>query len=47
MPYICGNCRREITVEGLKSLPGVKCPHCGHRILYKSRPPIVKKVKAT
>ncbi|MHA1835838.1 MAG: DNA-directed RNA polymerase subunit P, partial [Candidatus Odinarchaeia archaeon] len=30
----------------LKALPGVKCPYCGHRKLYKSRPPVIKKILA-
>ncbi|TFG12884.1 hypothetical protein EU537_07920 [Candidatus Thorarchaeota archaeon] len=43
--YICHACKREVTPEGLKTLPGVKCPYCGGRILYKVRPPVVKRVK--
>ncbi|MHA1237973.1 MAG: DNA-directed RNA polymerase subunit P [Candidatus Odinarchaeia archaeon] len=46
MSYRCGQCGGEVTSEELKTLPGVKCPYCGYRILYKTRPPIVKKVKA-
>ncbi|MHA1379954.1 MAG: Rpo12/RPC10 RNA polymerase subunit family protein [Candidatus Helarchaeota archaeon] len=46
MPYVCGKCGREITSKGMDSLPGVKCPHCGYRILYKVRPPVVKKTIA-
>lgn len=45
MVYICHSCKREVTPEGLKTLPGVKCPYCGGRILYKVRPPVVKRVK--
>jgi DNA-directed RNA polymerase subunit P len=45
VPYICHQCKREVTSEGLKTLPGVKCPYCGGRILYKTRPPVVKRVK--
>ena len=45
MVYICHTCKREVTPEGLKTLPGVKCPYCGGRILYKIRPPVVKRVK--
>ncbi|MHA1741511.1 MAG: Rpo12/RPC10 RNA polymerase subunit family protein [Candidatus Thorarchaeota archaeon] len=45
MTYICHFCHAEVTKEGLKALPGVKCPHCGGRILYKIRPPVVKRVK--
>ncbi len=39
-------CKKEVSIEDLGQLPGVKCPHCGERILYKTRPPIVKPVKA-
>ncbi|NHJ13724.1 MAG: DNA-directed RNA polymerase subunit P [Candidatus Thorarchaeota archaeon] len=45
MVYVCHTCSREVTPEGLKTLPGVKCPYCGGRILYKIRPPVVKRVK--
>lgn len=45
MVYICHTCSKEVTPEGLKTLPGVKCPYCGGRILYKIRPPVVKRVK--
>jgi len=43
--YTCHNCHREVTPDGLRTLPGVKCPYCGGRILYKVRPPVVKRVK--
>ncbi len=46
MVYICHNCKHEVTPEDLKTLPGVKCPFCGGRILYKVRPPVVKRVKS-
>ncbi|MHA2352526.1 MAG: Rpo12/RPC10 RNA polymerase subunit family protein [Candidatus Thorarchaeota archaeon] len=45
MVYVCHKCHKEVTAEGLKTLPGVKCPYCGGRILYKIRPPVVKRVK--
>ncbi|MCK5152267.1 MAG: DNA-directed RNA polymerase subunit P [Candidatus Thorarchaeota archaeon] len=45
MVYVCHTCKTEVTPEGLKTLPGVKCPYCGGRILYKIRPPVVKRVK--
>ncbi|MHA1636767.1 MAG: DNA-directed RNA polymerase subunit P [Candidatus Thorarchaeota archaeon] len=45
MVYVCHSCKREVTTEGLKTLPGVKCPYCGGRVLYKIRPPVVKRVK--
>jgi DNA-directed RNA polymerase subunit P len=46
MPYACGKCGKTVSLQGLESLPGVKCPYCGYRVLYKIRPPIVKKVKS-
>lgn len=39
-------CRKEITQESLNQLPGIKCPYCGFRILFKKRPQVIKKVKA-
>ncbi|MHA1679694.1 MAG: DNA-directed RNA polymerase subunit P [Promethearchaeota archaeon] len=46
--YFCANkkCGKEVTPEDLESLPGVKCPHCGGRILFKARPKIVRNVSA-
>ncbi|MFX0113495.1 MAG: DNA-directed RNA polymerase subunit P [Candidatus Hodarchaeota archaeon] len=44
--YICQKCGSEITPEELESLPGVRCIICGHRILIKKRPPIIKRLKA-
>jgi DNA-directed RNA polymerase subunit P len=44
--YICLNCNSKITSEELELTPEIKCPFCGYRVLKKSRPPIVKKVKA-
>ncbi len=48
MVYVCANkeCHKEVTQENLNQLPGIKCPHCGYRILYKKRPQVIKKVKA-
>jgi len=41
--YRCGSCDR--TFEKME--PGaVRCPHCGSRILFKSRSEVVRKVKA-
>ncbi|WXG41512.1 MAG: RpoP/RPC10 RNA polymerase subunit family protein [Candidatus Freyarchaeum deiterrae] len=45
MAYICGKCGKEITREEL-SRDRIQCPECGYRVLYKKRPPIVKRVKA-
>jgi len=41
--FICGKCRNEISslFEGM-----VRCPSCGHRILYKARDSIMKEIKA-
>ena len=43
MTYICGKCKAEISTlfEGM-----VRCPSCGHRILYKTRDSIMKEQKA-
>ncbi len=43
MAYRCAKCGTEVTnvAEGL-----VRCPSCGYRILYKTREPISKTVKA-
>jgi len=42
MPYRCAKCRTEVqsVPEGL-----VRCPSCGHRIMYKLRDPLSKEVK--
>jgi DNA-directed RNA polymerase subunit RPC12/RpoP len=44
--YICQKCHAEISPEELETLPGIRCIICGHRILLKKRPPIVKRLKA-
>ncbi|MEM3586795.1 MAG: DNA-directed RNA polymerase subunit P [Candidatus Jordarchaeaceae archaeon] len=46
MVYICGKCGRQVTIDSLNLLGGIKCPSCGYRVLYKARPPVVKRVKA-
>ncbi|MFB0563384.1 MAG: DNA-directed RNA polymerase subunit P [Candidatus Lokiarchaeia archaeon] len=43
--YICGRCGKEATVEDLL-IGQIRCPDCGYRVLYKKRPPIIKRVKA-
>ncbi len=40
--YICGSCSREIEL-GTDEL--VRCPFCGHKILYKERPKVGRRVK--
>ncbi|MHA1640033.1 MAG: DNA-directed RNA polymerase subunit P [Candidatus Heimdallarchaeota archaeon] len=44
--YVCHRCGKIISPEELNLMPGSKCPDCGHRILLKTRPPIIKKLKA-
>ncbi|MBR9707647.1 MAG: DNA-directed RNA polymerase subunit P [Candidatus Diapherotrites archaeon] len=41
--YVCSNCRRDI--DALQE-NRVRCPHCGYRLLFKRRPPVVKEVDA-
>jgi len=41
--YKCLNCGREVKVE-LKTTKKIICPYCGHRILRKTRPKVIKKV---
>ncbi|MFZ0010889.1 MAG: DNA-directed RNA polymerase subunit P [Halobacteriota archaeon] len=41
--YKCIRCKREVEVES--EYGGIRCPYCGHRILVKERPTIIKKVK--
>ncbi|MFY3741933.1 MAG: DNA-directed RNA polymerase subunit P [Candidatus Nitrosomirales archaeon] len=43
--YECMRCGTGVTVEELKKLPEIKCI-CGFRVFKKSRPPIVKQIKA-
>jgi DNA-directed RNA polymerase subunit RPC12/RpoP len=46
--YVCAKkeCKEEIDLDRLNQLPGIKCPKCGYRILYKKRPSIIKRIKA-
>ena len=43
--YECVRCGTRVTSEQLRQLPEIKCI-CGYRILKKTRPPVVKQVKA-
>lgn len=43
--YECVRCGTKVTSEELAQLPEIKCI-CGYRILKKTRPPVVKQVKA-
>ncbi|MHA1168095.1 MAG: DNA-directed RNA polymerase subunit P [Candidatus Hodarchaeales archaeon] len=42
--YVCQSCGKEIEPEELDELPGIRCIICGHRILYKKRPMIIKRL---
>ena len=45
--YRCGKCGRVFDLMQLRILaPRVRCPHCGYRVIYKVRTPVLKKVKA-
>ncbi|MBE43715.1 MAG: RNA polymerase Rbp10 [Thaumarchaeota archaeon] len=43
--YACMRCSTEVSVEELNRLPELKCI-CGFRVFKKTRPPIVKQIKA-
>lgn len=45
MPYVCWKCGSEIKEEEISSIQGVRCK-CGSRVLFKTRPPVTKKVIA-
>lgn len=44
--YKCTKCGKEFSKSDMEILPGVKCPHCGWRIVLKLRAPVIKKIKA-
>lgn len=44
--YKCGRCGAEFPANELEYLPTIKCPYCGYRVVYKARPPGVKRVYA-
>jgi len=44
MAYKCFECGKEIDPKSIRRR--IICPYCGSRILVKSRPPVLKKVKA-
>ncbi|RLE85937.1 MAG: DNA-directed RNA polymerase subunit P [Thermoprotei archaeon] len=44
--YRCLKCGRIFSREEMETLPGVRCPYCGHKVIIKIRPPIAKRVKA-
>lgn len=41
--YVCSNpkCAKRIDSIDTKF---IRCPHCGHRVLYKSRQPLARDV---
>ena len=43
MTFKCMKCETELELvsEGM-----VRCPNCGHRIMFKKRDPVVKTIKA-
>jgi DNA-directed RNA polymerase subunit RPC12/RpoP len=41
--YKCVNCGKGVELE-LETAKKVICPYCGHRIIEKMRPKIIKKV---
>jgi len=46
LTYECISCGKQLTADQLAMTPEIKCPYCGYRVLRKSRPPIVKRIKA-
>ncbi len=44
--YLCEKCGEVIEHNDLSGLPGIRCPKCGHRILYKARSQILRPVKS-
>jgi len=43
--YKCLNCGKQVNME-LKDAKKIICPYCGYRILEKSRPKVVKKIRS-
>ncbi|RLG52160.1 MAG: DNA-directed RNA polymerase subunit P [Thermoproteota archaeon] len=49
MSYICAKCKRTLTIEQLQASfmsPRARCVYCQSKILFKARPPVVRRVKA-
>ncbi len=44
MSYYCSQCKKDVDIDYESS--GVRCIHCGQRILIKKRPTTTKKIKA-
>ena len=43
--YVCQACGTDIEPDKLKTFRGIRCIMCGHRILTKKRPPIIKRLR--
>lgn len=43
--YRCMGCGKSVEIE-LRTAKKVICPFCGYRILTKTRPTVIKKVRA-
>lgn len=44
--YACKRCGGTMTLENLDDRGGeVKCIHCGFRVLMKTKPPVVKRIR--
>jgi len=44
--FECLRCSKKVAHNDLMAMPELKCPNCGYKILKKSRPPVVKHLKA-
>ena len=44
--YECLSCQSRMSADQLAMIPEIKCPYCGYRVLKKTRPPVVKHIKA-
>ncbi len=43
--YKCISCGKEIMKTKMKTIKKIQCTYCGYRIIEKSRPKIIKKLK--
>lgn len=43
-PYKCWSCQKLLTAKDIEKR--IICPYCSSRIVVKTRPPVLKKVKA-
>jgi DNA-directed RNA polymerase subunit P len=44
MVYICTRCKHSVEID--YEVMGIRCPYCGHRILMKQRPTLIKRIDA-